>query len=51
MIRKTFFFNLAKSAINIYGLPLGEHFLPILSNILKIFHWIMLEVLLEAGQQ
>ena len=48
--KENIFVNLAKSALNIKRLPLGEHFFLILPNILKIFYWLILGVLLEAGQ-
>ena len=36
--KENIFDSLVKSALNIYWLPLGEHFFPILSIILKTFH-------------
>ena len=48
--QENIFGNLVKSALNISWLPLWGHFFPILSNIIKIFHWLILGVVLEAGQ-
>ena len=36
--KENIFASLVKSALNLYWLPLGEHFFGILSIILKIFH-------------
>ena len=48
--KENIFVSLVKSALNIKWSSLGEHFFPVLSIILKIFHWLILGSFPEAGQ-